>query len=693
MNPPALNPNHGTPFLQPVPNSQPPQNDVPPPAHNGHGNEGNPFLQPIPNDQVPRNDPPPPAYHTPFDGNLYDDFEEPEGQPRFGGRHKPPPKSKKALKVSLKISGLNIKGNGDDKWYRVWQEMRETRTAVMIVGEAHMDDALRSQMNTLFARQLRVEFTPDPIAPRARAGLAIVLNKSLVLTEGVKTWEIIPGRAMLLEMKNVDGKTSLSILGVYAPNAPSKNADFWRAIIAWFRAHPTVRRPDCMGGDTNIVEAPIDRLPAHADNVNATDALDELKEYLRLVDGWRETYPTTCAYTYHQSVVQGGSQSRVDRIYIRRDLFDNTFEWGMQSVGLITDHRMVTVRLTTASAPTIGHGRWVWPAHIIRNKGLAEFIQEKGLRLQKELEVVARWPERDPEYNTQTLWMKFKLDIGEEARRIAKKVVPKIIEEIADIENKIDIILKDRTLNEEERTLSCAVLVEKLTQLQRRKHTDSRLDAQVRNRLEGQMIGRYWSMLNRENKPREVIHRLRKPGDPEAEPQYETNSKNMASMARDYHKKLQADRPANAGTADERRVREEKINIVLDRVQTTTTAEQTEELKKRLTLDDVRNALRQSANFKAPGLDGITYEVWKILNSRYETALKDEKPAFDIIGAMHKVYNDIEINGMVKGTGFSQSWMCPLYKKNDRAEIANYRPISLLNTDYKVFTEALTIKL
>ncbi|KAJ7027443.1 hypothetical protein C8F04DRAFT_965192 [Mycena alexandri] len=129
----------------------------------------------------------------------------------------------------------------------------------------------------------------------------------------------------------------------------------------------------------------------------------------------------------------------------------------------------------------------------------------------------------------------------------------------------------------------------------------------------------------------------------------------MASMARDYHKKLQADRPANAGTADGRRVREEKINIVLDRVQTTTTAEQTEELKKRLTLDDVRNALRQSANFKAPGLDGITYEVWKILNSRYETALKDEKPAFDIIGAMHKVYNNIEINGMVKGTGFSQS--------------------------------------
>lgn len=37
--------------------------------------------------------------------------------------------------------------------------------------------------------------------------------------------------------------------------------------------------------------------------------------------------------------------------------------------------------------------------------------------------------------------------------------------------------------------------------------------------------------------------------------------------------------------------------------------------------------------------------------------------------------------------------MCPLYKKNDKAQMANYRPISLLNTDYKIMTKALTIKL
>ncbi len=37
--------------------------------------------------------------------------------------------------------------------------------------------------------------------------------------------------------------------------------------------------------------------------------------------------------------------------------------------------------------------------------------------------------------------------------------------------------------------------------------------------------------------------------------------------------------------------------------------------------------------------------------------------------------------------------MCPIYKKKDRTQIENYRPIILLNSDYKTFTKALSLQL
>jgi hypothetical protein len=37
--------------------------------------------------------------------------------------------------------------------------------------------------------------------------------------------------------------------------------------------------------------------------------------------------------------------------------------------------------------------------------------------------------------------------------------------------------------------------------------------------------------------------------------------------------------------------------------------------------------------------------------------------------------------------------MCPIYKKKDPTEISNYRPIMLLNIDYKLLTKVLAMQL
>ena len=60
---------------------------------------------------------------------------------------------------------------------------------------------------------------------------------------------------------------------------------------------------------------------------------------------------------------------------------------------------------------------------------------------------------------------------------------------------------------------------------------------------------------------------------------------------------------------------------------------------------------------------------------------------------MVEVFHEITEKGITKGTRFNKGWMCPIYKKKEVANIANYRPITVLNTDYKVFTKAIVTRL
>ncbi len=57
---------------------------------------------------------------------------------------------------------------------------------------------------------------------------------------------------------------------------------------------------------------------------------------------------------------------------------------------------------------------------------------------------------------------------------------------------------------------------------------------------------------------------------------------------------------------------------------------------------------------------------------------------------MTAVFNNIEKHGIMLETDFNVGWICPIYKlKKDVRSIENYRPITVLNVDYKIMTKTL----
>ena len=166
----------------------------------------------------------------------------------------------------------------------------------------------------------------------------------------------------------------------------------------------------------------------------------------------------------------------------------------------------------------------------------------------------------------------------------------------------------------------------------------------------------------------------------------------MAELARNHHDTLQ-----NEGIDPDMSNEEftEKLNDILRHIPENQRLPDPERTTPNwnVTEDQVHKALQIAKNGSATGLDRCPYELWKALQQRHNKLRHSNKPSFDLIKALTYLFRDIQTHGIDERTDFNTGWMCPLFKKKDPTEISNYRPITLLNTDYKLLTKVLAIQL
>lgn len=94
---------------------------------------------------------------------------------------------------------------------------------------------------------------------------------------------------------------------------------------------------------------------------------------------------------------------------------------------------------------------------------------------------------------------------------------------------------------------------------------------------------------------------------------------------------------------------------------------------------EVRHALKRTFAGKSPGPDGIPTEVWRWCKDQLATLLASLFTAIFSTNRLPAGFNNGAITAIYKGKG-------------DNANLANYRPITLLNTDYRILAKVLAIR-
>ena len=98
-----------------------------------------------------------------------------------------------------------------------------------------------------------------------------------------------------------------------------------------------------------------------------------------------------------------------------------------------------------------------------------------------------------------------------------------------------------------------------------------------------------------------------------------------------------------------------------------------------VTLEEITSAVKKINTNKAPGPDGLSVEVyvkfWDILGPHLVNVFKACSEAGEMCSSMKTSNTRV------------------IFKKGDRKSLKNWRPISLLNVDYKICSKALSVRL
>ena len=525
---------------------------------------------------------------------------------------------------------------------QVFQLFQNEKIDVLMLQETHANQSSEDEWCKIFKGCL---FFSSALV-EAKAGVAIVLHPRLQPSE-ITCKEICKG--YLLSVQFVSSNLKICMTNVYCPSANSERGAFLYK-LAEFVSTIDLTMLLCLGGDYNCTLNPqLDRNTCEPHPPSARPLAQLVKKF-KLVDVWRVQNRNIRQYTWVCASRNVLTMARLDRFYVNHEMVNIVKNSYIRPSGF-SDHHMI-VMVCGFPHHVCGSAYWTFNLKLLQS---AHFIEAFKMVWEK------CESQKGSYLNLRQWWDCTKSQIKCFCQQYCSYSTYNAFGVISALKNDILICEQKAGLS----SVNVQQLSEKRTLLAEMvKERAAGAFVRLRNeKIQLDTPNKGFFNLEKMVKTSQQIHALRSSGG-----DLLTSQSDIKHELQDYFSKLFAKRAVN----------KENRNAMLEQLPSLS-EDQQQLLEPGISLGELTAALKDSKDGKAPGLDGLPAEFYKAF--------------WDILGpTLLEVFQESVEQGELP-LSCRRAVLCLLPKKGNLHETANWRPVSLLNTDYKILSKALATHL
>ena len=446
--------------------------------------------------------------------------------------------------------------------------------------------------------------------------------------------------SILIRSNSVD----VNLVNIYAPTNLVERKLFSDSLHEFFIPSAAI----IIGGDFNCYDNVLDKFGG---NISIHKEYESLKNDFALVDVWRNLHPGSREFTWFNSSFSSGS--RLDKFLVSRELLSPVVECNI-SPRPISDHDFVSLVFDIPTGIKRGPGVWNFNNSLLKDKDFCTTIEkfiDCHLRFLPSFASLQDW------------WEFLKLSIKEESIAFSHNKRRRLRKQQVSLTNKL-IRLRQRLVDGDDTVSILISDTESQLKARRVKEIEGIMIRSRAQWLEGKRPSCYFFNLQRIKAQKSHISSVYDLNGTEVSSQEEIEKAHV-----DFYSCLFSEEPVDVALQDD----------LLSSLQCQLSSDQASSCEGQMTLDEMTFALKKMNSNKASGPDGLSVEFYVKFWDRLGPYLCRVLNAYYHAGEMCE--------------SMKTSNTRVIFKKGDRKNLKNWRPISLLNVNYKICSKVLSLRL